>query len=84
MTDFVTVSSDAWTKVSDGAENVLITHGYVWPLHVFRGLAAPAAGAGYHSITADQSFSMSGIIGQKIYARSGKAGASMVIAVDAV
>lgn len=80
----VTVTSDNWELLSDGLSNVLVGHESVWPMHIFRGTAAPTADDGYRALSADQPYAMSGIPGQKIYARCGQPGRSMVLTVDAV
>ncbi len=79
-----TVNSTDWTLVSDGLENVLIGHESVFPMHVFRGTAAPTGSDGYRTCSADEPWSMSGISGQKVYVRCGKSGEAMVVTVDAV
>lgn len=78
-----TATPDAWTKVADGLENVLITNEYVWPVQVHVGTADPAAGVAFHEATASEPFAMHGIAGQKVYVRSGHATRSMTVTVTA-
>ncbi|SCM73332.1 hypothetical protein KL86PLE_110026 [uncultured Pleomorphomonas sp.] len=78
-----TATSDNWLKVSDGLENVLISHKYVWPLQVHVGAADPAPDVAYHEISASDAFCMHGISGLNVYVRAGSPGGSIKLSVTA-
>ncbi len=62
--------ADGWEKVSAQLQNVLITHSWVDPVHVYVGTAVPAADSAYHECRAGMPFSMAGVSGQDVYIRS--------------
>ncbi|SMD18035.1 hypothetical protein [Rhizobium sp. RU36D] len=71
MTTMRTAPVGAWLKISEDLQNVLISHSWVWPIHVYIGTTAPDANSAYHECLAGQPFSMAGIAGQDVYIRSG-------------
>ena len=70
--------ADSWLKISDDLENVLITHGWVYPVHVYVGASAPDANSAYHECTASRPFAMSGIGAVDVFIRSGHTAALSV------
>lgn len=84
-TTFQTAAVGSWLRVSQGLENVIISHDSVHAVHVHPGTAAPSADSAYHRCTAGagNAFSMAGVPGQDVYIRSGGPSAVQV-AVTAV
>ncbi|KEQ05756.1 hypothetical protein [Pseudorhizobium pelagicum] len=71
MTTIQTAPVGSWLRVADDLQNVLISHDWVYPVHVFVGASAPDPNSAYHVCRSDRPFSLSGITGQDVYIRSG-------------